>query len=311
VFNFILLLLIYMGIYAILAISQNLITGFTGLLSLSHAAFFAVGSYVTAIGLSQGGWDLLTSLLFSAIAAGILGLFIGLPTLRLKGDYLAIATLGIGEITRNVILNWDELTRGPMGISGLPKMSLFGLEIDPFQKWQFLILVWVLVLLILLFYRRLTRSRLGRALDAIREDEIAALAMGISVTKYKVWAFVVGAMVAGMAGTLWAGFNQAVSPSTFTFMLSVMVLCMVVLGGLGNHWGALAGAAIITFVAEFPRLVGLSSRIPPQANQIIFGLILVLMMIFRPQGLFPAKRENLRANAGKNKVKKESKKVDK
>jgi branched-chain amino acid transport system permease protein len=283
--NFLLLILIYTGLYAMLALGQNMITGYTGMLSLCQAGFFAIGSYVTAILTVNYGFNFWLTIPIAGLLAAVSGLLVGLPTLRLKGDYLAIATLGFGEIIRNVLLNWDSLTRGPMGINGIPMPSIFGITINPYQKWGYLVLVWLFVGFFFLLLRRLTRSRMGRALEAIREDEIAAFAMGIHVTKYKVWAFIVGAFVAGSAGSLQAAFTLSVTPNTFTFMVSVMVLCMVVLGGMGNHKAVIFGALIIQLAAEFPRLLGISSTVPPQFKQILFGLVLVIMMIYRPQGI--------------------------
>ncbi|HUZ17829.1 MAG TPA: branched-chain amino acid ABC transporter permease, partial [Spirochaetia bacterium] len=194
------LLIIYIGIYAILSLSLNLIVGYTGLLSLCHAAFFAVGAYTTAVLMVAYHTGFWWALLLSGLLAAVTGLVIGLPTLRLTGDYLAIATLGFGQIIVNIIINWDALTRGPMGISSIPQAVIFGRQIDPFQKWQFMILVGFFVLLTFEVLRRITRSRLGRALEAIREDEIAANAMGINTFKYKSISFTVGSFFAGIAG---------------------------------------------------------------------------------------------------------------
>lgn len=172
-----------------------------------------------------------------------------------------------------------------MGIKRIPMASIFGYTINPFDKWAFLGMVWIFVLLGYLFFKRLARSRIGRALEAIREDEIAASSMGINTTKYKVWAFALGAFAAGVAGSLQAVFTLSVTPGPFTFMVSIMVLCMVVLGGMGNFIAVILGAFLIQFISYFPQLVGLSNVIPPQFKQILFGLILVVMMIWRPQGI--------------------------
>ena len=157
-----------------MAVGQNLITGYVGLLSLTQAGFFAIGSYATAILSVTYGWNFWMTLPVAAILAGFFGFLIGLPTLRLKGDYLAIATLGFGEIVRNILNNWDKLTNGPMGIQRIPMISIFGMRVSPYAKWGFLILVWVFVVIAYLLFERLARSRIGRALEAIREDEIAA-----------------------------------------------------------------------------------------------------------------------------------------
>lgn len=283
--SFFLLILIYTGIYALMAIGQNLITGYGGMLALCQAGFFAIGSYATAILSVTYGWNFWMTLPVAAIISGLCGLLIGLPTLRLKGDYLAIATLGFGEIVRNVLNNWDALTRGPMGIQKIPMIKIGDLTFNPYTKTAFLILVWVVLIVSYVLYKRLARSRMGRALSAVREDEIAASSMGINTTKYKVWAFVLGAAIAGVAGSFQASFTLSVTPGVFTFMVSVMVLCMVVLGGMGNFFACIIGAFIIQFISYFPQLTGLSSVIPPEFKQILFGLILVVMMIWRPQGI--------------------------
>ncbi|MFA5570864.1 MAG: branched-chain amino acid ABC transporter permease [Sphaerochaetaceae bacterium] len=283
--NFILLILIYTGVYALMAIGQNLITGYLGLLSLTQAGFFAIGSYVTAILTTTYGVNFWVSVPLAALLSGFFGLLIGLPTLRLKGDYLAIATLGFGEIVRNILNNWDKVTKGPMGIQRIPMVSIFGMKVSPYTKWGFLALVWVFVVVFYVIFERITQSRIGRAFEAIREDEIAASSMGINTTVYKVWGFVLGASVAGIAGSLQAVFILSVTPSVFTFMVSIMVLCMVVLGGMGNFLAVILGAFIIQFISYFPQLVGLSNVIPPQFKQVLFGLILVIMMIWRPQGI--------------------------
>jgi branched-chain amino acid transport system permease protein len=290
--NFFLLILIYSGIYALMAIGQNIITGYGGLLSLCQAGFFAIGSYATAILSVEYGWSFWATLPIAALLSAFFGLLIGLPTLRLKGDYLAIATLGFGEIVRNVLNNWDSLTNGPMGIQKIPMPVLFGMTINPYKKWGFLLMVIIFVAVIYFLFQRVTRSRMGRALTAVREDEIAAQSMGINVTTYKVSAFVLGAMVAGIAGSLQAVFSLSVTPGTYTFMVSVMVLCMVVLGGMGNFKAAILGAFIIQMISYFPQLSGLSNVIPPQFKQILFGLILVVMMIWRPQGILGTEKHS-------------------
>ncbi|MGE4453891.1 MAG: branched-chain amino acid ABC transporter permease [Sphaerochaeta sp.] len=283
--NFFLLILIYSGIYALMSIGQNVITGYGGMLSLTQAGFFAIGSYATAILTTQAGWSFWATIPVAFIVSALFGLLIGLPTLRLKGDYLAIATLGFGEIVRNVLNNWDSLTNGPMGIQRIPMPVVFGYTINPYRKYAFLVMVILFVIVAYILFQRLARSRMGRALAAVREDEIAAQSMGINVTKYKVYAFILGASVAGVAGSLQAAFTLSVTPGTYTFMVSVMVLCMVVLGGMGNFKASILGAFIIQFISYFPQLTGLSSVIPPQFKQILFGLILVVMMIWRPQGI--------------------------
>ncbi len=300
-FNFFLLILIYAGIYALMALGQNIITGYGGMLSLTQAGFFAIGSYATAILATRFGWSFWATLPVAALLSAFFGLLIGLPTLRLKGDYLAIATLGFGEIVRNVLNNWDSLTNGPMGIQRIPMPDLFGFTINPYKKYAFLFMLVITVLIAYLLFLRHARSRMGRALTAVREDEIAAQSMGINITKYKVYAFILGASVAGIAGSFQAVFTLSVTPGTYTFMVSIMVLCMVVLGGMGNFKASILGAFIIQLISYLPQLTGLSSVIPPQFKQILFGLILVVMMIWRPQGLLGRESNRYGKKAAKSK----------
>ncbi len=300
-FNFFLLILIYAGIYALMALGQNIITGYGGMLSLTQAGFFAIGSYATAILATRFGWSFWATLPVAALLSAFFGLLIGLPTLRLKGDYLAIATLGFGEIVRNVLNNWDSLTNGPMGIQRIPMPNLFSFTINPYKKYAFLFMLIITVLIAYLLFQRLARSRMGRALTAVREDEIAAQSMGINITKYKVYAFILGASVAGIAGSFQAVFTLSVTPGTYTFMVSIMVLCMVVLGGMGNFKASILGAFIIQLISYLPQLTGLSSVIPPQFKQILFGLILVVMMIWRPQGLLGRESNRYGKKAAKSK----------
>ena len=303
--NFFILILIYTCIYAFMSLGQNLITGYTGMLSLCAAGFFAVGSYTTAILTTKFAWSFWATLPVAAILAALMGVLIGLPTLRLKGDYLAIATLGFAEIVRNIINNWDALTNGPMGIQRIPMITIFGLKISPYQKYGFLLMEIILLAVCWFLFERLASSRMGRALEAIREDEIAANSMGINVTKYKVVSFALGAAVTGIAGCLQAEFTLSVSPGSYVFMVSIMILCTVVLGGMGNFVAVILGAFIIQFISYLPQLIGLSNVIPAQAKQIIFGLILVIMMIYRPQGILGRKERN---NKGAEKNWLESKK---
>lgn len=304
--NFFLLIIIYSGIYALMALGQNMITGYTGMLSLCQAGFFAIGSYVSAILMTKLGWSFWATLPVAIILSSLLGVLIGLPTLRLKGDYLAIATLGFAEIVRNIINNWDKLTNGPNGIIRIPKAKVFGMAVK--SKFAYIALIWIIVLIVYFLFERLAKSRMGRALEAIREDEIAAASTGINVTKYKVWSFALGAGSAGLAGSIQAVFMGSVMPGTYVFMVSIMVLCMVVLGGMGNFKAVILGAFIIQLVSYFPQLVGLSSVIPAQAKQIIFGLILVVMMIYRPQGILGRSERSTNPYAKNNKACKEVKK---
>lgn len=253
------------GINIILAASLNLINGYTGQFSLGHAGFMAVGAYTGVILTTNFHLPLIVAMLTGGAAAALLGALIGLPTLRLSGDYLAIATLGLGEIIRIVIMNIPYVG-GAAGFSGIPHLTTF--------PWVFFTMLFTLF-----FIKNFVNSTHGRACIAIRENEIAAAAMGINTTKYKVMAFTIGAAFAGIAGVLFAHCFYIISPSSFTFMQSFNYLIMVVLGGLGSLTGSVAGAFVVT---------ALSAALAdwPEFRMIIYALALIFLMFYRPQGLF-------------------------
>jgi branched-chain amino acid transport system permease protein len=268
--------LIISGIYILLALGLNVIVGFAGLLNLGFAAYYAIGAYAYAIANTKFGLGFWTSLPLSAMLAALAGLVVAIPALRLRGDYLAIVTLGFGEITRLVLNNWDSLTNGPNGITEIAPPSLFGFSLSRLQHYYYI--VFLFVLLSVFIIRRVELSRIGRAWKAIRENEIAASAMGINTTKYKLYAFVLGTFWAGIAGILFAAKMRFVSPESFTFMESVLILSMVILGGIGNISGAVAGAFLLVMLPEVLRGA-------QDYRMLILGIGLALMMIFRPQGL--------------------------
>ena len=257
--------LIFAGLNIILAASLNLINGYTGQFSLGHAGFMAIGAYVGVILTTNFHLPFIAALVAGAAAAGLLGALIGLPTLRLRGDYLAIATLGLGEIVRIVIINVPYVG-GAAGFKGIPHLTNF--------TWVFF-----LMLMTLFIIKNFVNSRHGRACLAIRENEIAAEAMGINTTRYKVLAFTIGAAFAGLAGALFGHNMYILSPASFTFMQSFNILIMVVMGGLGSMTGSIAGALVVTFLSA-----ALASF--PNARMIIYALALILLMFYRPQGLF-------------------------
>jgi len=257
--------IILIGINIIMSVSLNLINGYTGQFSLGHAGFMAVGAYVSAILTVKFQMPFLVGLIGGAAGAGALGFLIGLPTLRLQGDYLAIATLGLGEIIRICILNIPYVG-GASGFMGIPRYTSFA--------WTFFI-----VLFSIFFIKNFVNSSHGRACIAIRENEIAAEAMGVDTTKYKVMAFTIGAAFAGVAGGLFAHYFYIAHPASFTFMASFNYLTMVVMGGLGSITGSIVGAVILTFISA-----ALASW--PEFRMIIYSLALILLMFYRPQGLF-------------------------
>ena len=257
--------IILIGINIILAAGLNLINGYTGQFSLGHAGFMAVGAYVSAIVTMKLGLPFIVAIMAGACAAGLLGLLIGLPTLRLSGDYLAIATLGLGEIIRITILNINYIG-GASGFMGIPRYTNFA--------WVFFVCLFVLF-----FIKNFINSSHGRACISIRENEVAAEAMGIDTTKYKVLAFTRGAAFAGVAGALFAHYFYVIHPASFTFISSFNYLTMVVLGGLGSITGSIAGAVILTFISA-----ALASW--PEWRMIIYSVMLIILMLYRPQGLF-------------------------
>lgn len=257
--------LVLICINIILAVSLNLINGFTGQFSIGHAGFMAVGAYLGAVLTVKLQLPFIVSLLGGALAAGFLGFVIGLPTLRLSGDYLAIATLGLGEIIRITILNIPYVG-GASGFMGIPRHTTF--------TWVFFAMVFTIFCI-----KNLINSSHGRACIAVRENEIAAEAMGIDITRYKVLAFTVGAAFAGVAGTLFSHYFYIAHPASFTFMKSFDILTMVVLGGLGSISGSITAAVLLTFISA-----ALASY--PEWRMIIYSLMLIVLMLYRPQGLF-------------------------
>lgn len=262
--SYIMLNLMVVGINIILAVSLNLITGFTGQFSLGHAAFMSVGAYASAVVTAKLGMPFPLGLIAGAVFAMIAGIIIGIPTLRLKGDYLAIATLGFGEIVRIVILNNEYLG----GASGL-------MDIPQYTNWTWL---FGMTALTIIFIRNFVDSKSGRACIAIREDEIAAESMGVNTTYYKVLAFAVGAFFAGIAGALYSGYFYFIKPDAFGFMKSIDILVIVVFGGMGSIIGSVVGAIALTVISLL--LQGF-----PELRMVIYAVILFLIMVYRPQGL--------------------------
>jgi branched-chain amino acid transport system permease protein len=269
------------GIYVLLALGLNIVVGLTGLLVLGYIAFYAIGAYTYALLNTHYSIPFFLALPIGGFAAYLFGFLLGSPVLRLRGDYLAIVTVGFGEITRLVLNNWDEVTRGPNGIAEISRPQLFGFTFrDPIHYYY---LILILVLFAIFTTVRLTRSRIGRAWEAIREDEVAASSMGINVTAMKLLAFAISAAFAGLAGVFFAAKQTHISPESFTFWESALVLSMVVLGGMGSIPGVIIGALTLIILPEVLR--GFADY-----RMLLFGAGMVLMMRFRPQGFLPSKR---------------------
>jgi branched-chain amino acid transport system permease protein len=267
--------------YVILCLGLNIVVGYAGLLDLGYAAFFAVGAYATGILTSMFGWNFWLTIPAAVVLAAVAGVIIGGPTLRLRSDYLAIVTLGFGEITRIAARNLKEITGGASGLIGIERPAIFGLELNRIQHFYYVF--FALVLLAIFVSQRLQHSRLGRAWQYVREDEDAAEAMGIDRVAVKLYAYVLGAVFAGLAGCFFAAKMTAISPETFQFMQSATILMAVVLGGMGKIPGMVVGALALVLFPEVFRQVG-------SMRMLIFGVVLILMMIFRPQGIWPDRR---------------------
>ncbi|MBI4741192.1 MAG: ABC transporter ATP-binding protein [Betaproteobacteria bacterium] len=310
-------------LYIMLALGLNIVVGFAGLLDLGYIAFYAVGAYLYALlasphfGLHLPVWLIIPA---GAALSGIFGVLLGAPTLRLRGDYLAIVTLGFGEIVRIFLNNLNapiNITNGPQGISGIDPIRLggvtlakpidfLGITVPSLHAYYYLFLA--LALLIVFITIRLENSRIGRAWVAIREDEIAAKACGIDTRNIKLLAFAMGASFGGVAGGLFAGFQAFVSPESFSLMESVMVLCMVVLGGMGNIPGVILGGVLLTLLPEIFRhgagpvqqaIFGKVLLDPEALRMLLFGLALIVVMLYRPAGLWPSttRRREFRGDA--------------
>lgn len=277
-------LAILYGIYAILAVGLNLVVGYTGLLSVTHAAFYGIGAYTTAILLTQSGVGFFGSVLLGMAIAAVVSYFIGMVLSKFKGDYYALVTFGFNTIVFAILLNWQHLTKGPLGIPGISRPVLFGLNIT--TNLNFLILVIVCLVLVYALMRRVVNSSFGRVLKAIREDETVATVFGYKTSSFKQVVFVLAAMMAALAGSLYASYISFIDPSSFQLSESMFILTIIILGGLGRLRGSLFGTLFLILLPEILRFVGFPSGVEAQMRQLVYGLIIVLLMLYRPQGLF-------------------------
>ena len=278
-------------LYVMLALGLNIVVGLAGQLVLGYVAFYAVGAYASGLLHQFFGFGFWMCLPIGGFVAVIFGLALGFPVLRLRGDYLAIVTLGFGEIVRLALQNWTSLTGGPRGVSDIPRPGLFGMQMDINTSTTYVYyLVLVAVVITIVVISRLKNSRVGLALQALREDEIACEAMGIDIMRVKLSAFALGSCWAGFAGVIFAAKTTYINPSSFTFMESAMILSMVVLGGMGSITGVAIAAFILILAPEYLRAFS-------EYRMLIFGAIMVIMMIFRPQGLISGERRRYRISA--------------
>ena len=271
-------------IYVILGLGLNIVVGLAGLLDLGYVAFYAVGAYSYALLNVHFGMGFWACLPIGAGLAMLFGIVLGFPVLRLRGDYLAIVTLGFGEIIRLILENWNEFSFGPSGIANIPRPGFFGIKMSIHQSLIYIYFIMVAMVIFTIFVvRRLQDSRIGRAWIALREDEVACQATGIDKTKTKLSAFALGATWAGMGGVVFAAKTTFINPASFTIWESIMILCIVVLGGMGSIVGVIFGAGILILLPEYLRAFS-------EYRMLMFAAALVLMMVFRPHGIISAVR---------------------
>ncbi|NDV26558.1 branched-chain amino acid ABC transporter permease [Desulfovibrio sp. JC010] len=280
-------------IYVVLGLGLNIVVGLAGLLDLGFVAFYAVGAYSYALMNMYWGISFWVALPLGALLGAICGILLGFPVLRLRGDYLAIVTLGFGEIIRLVLENWGSFTNGPAGISNIARPEFFGFAKGFLAQINFMYyLMLVLVIFTIFVVNRLKNSRIGRAWQALREDEIACQAMGIDKMKTKLMAFSLGATWAGMVGVVFAAKTTFINPASFTFLESAIILSIVVLGGMGSILGVILGALVLILLPEYMREFS-------EYRMLIFGAVMVLVMVFRPQGLVRDVRKKIDISAVK------------
>lgn len=264
------------GIYTIVAMGLNLVFGYAGQISLGHAAYFAIGAYVSAMTTIDLGLPFGVGLLAAVAVTFALGYLVGMPSLKLTGAYLAMATIGFGEIVKMTLVNWEHVTRGPTGISRIPQPSLFGMSFNtPLLRYYFVLSVAVLAFIV---YWNLVRSHYGSRFVAVRDSPKAALAMGINLQQTKVLAFAISTAFAGVGGCLYAHINRYIAPDAFGFGESINLVMMTVIGGMGTLFGPLVGAVVVVYLRE-------SLQVLADYNMLIYGLMLMILMIFVPRGM--------------------------
>lgn len=280
--EYLLHILILIGIYTILSVSLNLLVGYTGILSIAHAAFYGVGAYVAALMALKLQTPFLLNLFLAVISSGIFGALVGIPSLRLRDDYFVIATFAFQIITFSILNNLVDFTGGSLGLPGIPQPNIFGFEIT--THIEFLILVIVLAGITFWISNKIVKSPFGRLLKAIREDEVFVKAAGRNVSDAKVKVFVISASLASIAGVVYATYITYIDPTSFTIMESIFIISIVIIGGSANLKGSIVGAVVLVALPELLRFVGLPNSIAANIRQILYGALLVIFMLWRPQG---------------------------
>ena len=276
-------ILIFSGIYAILTVSLNMAVGFTGLLNLGHVAFFGIGAYTSTL-LNMNGVPYIVSLIVAGLVSSVFGVILMYAVRKLKGDYLALATLGFSFVVYSVMLNWSSLTRGPLGIPGIPKPELFGWTINTTSEYLAFTLIVATVSIYII--NRITTSRYGKLLEAVRDDEVGLSVYGKPIFSLKVRSLAISAFFAGIAGSLFAHHITFIDPSSFYINDLVLLLTIVLVGGLANNKGVIIATVIIMLIPEALRFVDMPSSILGPARQMIYAIVLIGILLFKPRGLF-------------------------
>ena len=276
-------IVIIASIYIVLAVSLDLLAGHGGLLSLAHAAFYGLGAYSAALLATRCGAGFITGVLSGMVVAFVVSFLISLPSLRLHDDYFVIATFGFQMILLSILNNWTDVTRGPLGIPGIPRPVLFGWQVTAPSGFMVLSLLFAGIAWTVVW--RLSSSPFGRVLRTIREDEVLAKSLGKNTLRFKITAFAVSAALAASAGSLYAHYITYIDPTSFTVMESILVISMVIIGGAGSKWGPVIGAVVLVTLPEALRFIGLPTSVAANARQVLYGALLVIMMMFRPRGL--------------------------
>lgn len=281
--NYIFHILVMINIYLILALSLNLLVGYTGLLSLCHASFYGIGAYIYTLLIMKAGFGFFPSFLFSILGSVVFSYLISVPSLRLRGDYFILSTLAFQIIVFTILYNWESLTRGPYGIPGIPVPVVFGKSID--SIFSYFVFSGLIALFCVFLFYLMGNSPFGRVLKAIREDKILASSLGKNVRSFKITAFAISAGFAGISGVLFAGYMRYIDPTSFTLSESIFILSMIIIGGTGNISGPFLGTVLMIILPEVLRFLAIPDSVAANLRQIIYGLLIILIMRYMPQGI--------------------------
>jgi len=271
------------NIYSILALSLNLLVGYTGLLSICHAAFYGIGAYISTLLIMNLHFGFIPSLLLSIIGAILISLIISISSLKLKGDYFVLATLGFQIVVFTILYNWVNLTRGPYGIAGIQRPKIFGFEINSLFSYFLFSCIIALICAVLIYL--IGYSPFGRILKAIREDEISVLSLGKNIMRFKILAFAISAAFASIPGVLFAAYMSYIDPTSFTLGESIFILSIIIIGGTGNLSGPIIGTVLMIFLPEILRFLAIPDAVAANMRQVIYGLLIIIIMRYKPQGL--------------------------